>query len=166
MPDIHIVRMLEERAYRSLSDAEIASAESHTAICGECKTALDAARIAAVLIEVRASENIEAGPFFKTRVMASIRERRLAVEEPVLARLWKTAGALVSTMAVLLLILTGITIFSQNGAVQMPQVTVAGYQNIYSPEYVVLERGDLFDDELANDQVIGTIYDLEDGDGQ
>jgi hypothetical protein len=29
-----------------------------------------------------------------------------------------------------------------------------------------LERGDLDDDELANDQVLGTVYDLEDGDGQ
>ena len=43
---------------------------------------------------------------------------------------------------------------------------MAASQNLYSPEYVVLERGDPGDDELANDQVVSTIYDLEDGDGQ
>lgn len=166
MPDNHIIKMLDEKPFGSLGDAEIARAESHIATCDQCKSAYDAARVAASLIQARTSETVDAGPFFKTRVMAAIRERQLTPEEPALARMWRAAGALISTMALLLVILTGITIFSQSPYSQSPTTEVAASQNLYSPEYVVLERGDLDDDELANDQVLGTVYDLEDDDGQ
>lgn len=94
--------------------------------------------------------------------MAAIRESRLSPEESPLVRMWRAAGAMVSTMAVLLVMLAGMTIFSESADSQMGSMS----QNLYSAEYVVLERGDLDDDELANDQVVSTIYDLEDGDGQ
>jgi len=165
MPDTHIIKMLEEKPFSSLSPADIARAESHTDSCGECKSAYNAARIAALLIEVRASEIVEVVPFFKTRVMATIRERQLSAEEPALVRMWRAASALVSSMGILLVILTGFTIFSGSGLLMPPTDVVAG-QNLYSPEYVVLDRGGLGDDELANDQLIPTIYDLEDSDGQ
>jgi predicted anti-sigma-YlaC factor YlaD len=162
MPDTHIIRTLEEKPFDSLSGDDIASAESHIAICDECKSAYDAARIAASLIQARTAETVDVGPFFKTRVMAAIRESRLSPEEAPLVRMWRAAGALVSTMAVLLVMLAGMTIFSESPDSQMELTS----QNLYSPEYVVLERGDLGDDELADDQVVSTIYDLEDGDGQ
>jgi hypothetical protein len=69
-------------------------------------------------------------------------------------------------MGLLLVILTGITIFSPGPNSQTPATDVVASQNLYSPEYVVLEGGDPGDVELANDQVIPTMYDLEDGDGQ
>ena len=163
MADTHIIRTLEEKPFDSLSAGDIASAESHIAICDECKSAYDAARIAASLIQARTAETVDVVPFFNTRVMAAIRESRLSPEEAPLVRMWRAAGALVSTMAVLLVMLAGMTIFSESPDSQM---TMAASQNLYSPEYVVLERGDLGDDELANDQVVSTIYDLEDGDGQ
>ena len=166
MPDSHIIKMLDEKPFGGLSDGEIARAESHIAACLQCKSAYDAARVAASLIQARTSETVRPGPFFKTRVMAAIRERHLTPEEPALVRVWRAAGALISTMALLLVILSGITIFSQSPDSQGPTTVVAASQNLYSPEYVVLERGDLDDDELANDQVLGTVYDLEDGDGQ
>jgi hypothetical protein len=78
--------------------------------------------------------------------------------------MWRAAGALLSAMAVLLVILAGMTIFS--GSPDSQLATAAASQNLYSPEYVVLESGDLDNDEMANDQVVSTIYDLEDGDGQ
>ena len=165
MPDTHIIKMLEERPFSSLSPADIGRAESHIDSCDECKSAYNAARIAALLIEVRASEIVEVGPFFKTRVMAAIRERRLSAEEPALVWMWKAASALVSSMGILLVILTGFTIFSAPDS-QMPATDVVASQNLYSPEYVVLDRGDAGDVELANDQVIPTMYDLEDSDGQ
>jgi predicted anti-sigma-YlaC factor YlaD len=165
MPDTHITSTLEEKPLDSQSGDDIASVESHIAICDECKSAYDAARVAASLIQARAAETMDVGPFFKTRVMAAIREGRLSPEGPPLVRMWRAAGALVSTMAVLLVILTGMTIFSESPDSQI-ELTMAASQNLYSPEYVVLERGDLGDDELANDQVVSTIYDLEDGNGQ
>ncbi len=165
MADTHIITTLEEKPFDSLSGDDIASVESHIAICDECKSAYDAARIAAGLIQARTAETVDVGPFFKTRVMAAIRESRLSPEEPALVRMWRAAGALVSTMAVLLVMLAGITIFSKSPDSQIG-LTMPASQNLYSPEYVVLERGDLGDSELANDQVVATIYDLEDGDGQ
>jgi len=166
MPDSHIIKILDEEPFSSLSDGDIASAESHIAMCQQCKSAYDAARVAASLIQARTSETVDASPFFKTRVMAAIRERQLTAEEPALVRMWRAAGALISTLALLLVTLTGMTIFSQSHEFQSQTPVVAASQNLYSPEYVVLERGDLDDDELANDQVIGTVYDVEDGDGQ
>ena len=166
MPDSHIIKMLDEKPFSTLGDGDIANAESHIAKCDQCKSAYDAARIAASLIQARTSETVEPGPFFKTRVMAAIGERQLTAEEPVLVRMWRAAGALLSTLALLLVTLTGMTIFSQSPDSQIQTPVVAASQNLYSPEYVVLERGDLDDDELANDQVIGTVYDVEDGDGQ
>ena len=166
MPDSHIIRTLEEKPFDSLSGDDIASVESHIAICDECRSAYDAARIAAGLLQARTAETVDVGPFFKTRVMAAIREGRLSAEEPPLVRMWRAAGALVSTMAVLLVMLTGMTIFSASPDSQIDVKTMAASQNLYSPEYVVLERGDLGDEELPNDQVVSTIYDLEDGDGQ
>ena len=97
--------------------------------------------------------------------MAAIRDRRLSPQEPLLVRMWRAAGALVSTMAVLLVILAGITIFSKSPDSPVG-LTMAASQNLYSPEYLVLEGGDSGEDDLANDQVVATIYDLEGGDGQ
>lgn len=165
MPDTHIIRTLEEKPFNSLSGDDITSVKSHIAICDECKSAYEAARVAASLIRARAAETVDVGPFFKTRVLAAIRQRRLSPEEAPLVRMWRAAGALVSAIAVLLLILVGMTIFSNNPESQT-ELTMAASQNLYSPEYVVLERSDSEDDELANDQVVSTIYDLEDGDGQ
>lgn len=93
--------------------------------------------------------------------MAALRDRRLSPEVTSFARMWRAASALVSAMAVLLVILAGFTIFTQSPA---SQVQMVSSHNLYSPEYVVLE--DPGDGEVGNDQVIATIYDLEDGDGQ
>jgi len=164
MPETNIIRTLEEKPLDSLSGDDIATVESHIAICDECKSAYEAARIAARLIQARAAETVEVGAFFKARVMSAISESRLSPEEAPLVRAWRAAGALVSTIAVLLLILVGMTVFSASPDSQID--LTAASQNLYSPEYLVLERGDPGDDELATDQVISTIYDLEDGDGQ
>jgi predicted anti-sigma-YlaC factor YlaD len=165
MPDTHIIRTLEEKPFDGLSCDDIASVESHIASCDECKTAYDASRIAASLIQARTAETMDVGPFFKTRVMAAIREGSFSREEAPLVRMWRAARALVSTMALLLVVLAGMTIFSASPDSSLT-LTTAASQNLYSPEYVVLEGGDSGDDEVANDQVVSTIYDLEDGDGQ
>jgi hypothetical protein len=62
-------------------------------------------------------------------------------------------------------ILTGLAIFSPDLEPQGPSKIVAS-QNLYSPEYVVSYPVDSGEDELANDQVIPTMYDLEDSDEQ
>jgi anti-sigma-K factor RskA len=162
MRETHIIRMLEEKPISSLSEGEMANAESHIAQCSECKRAYDAARVSSALILARASVATEVGPFFKTRVMAALRERHLSPEVPALVRMWRAAGTLASTMAALLVILVALTVFDSR--MQSPAVALS--QNIYSPEYVVFEQGDLDDDDLAYDEVVATMYELEDADGQ
>ena len=162
MRETHIIRMLEEKPIGGLSEDEIANAESHIAQCAKCKRAYEAARISTALILARASEATEVGPFFKTRVMAALRERHLSPEVPALVRMWRAAGTLASTMAALLVILVALTVFDSR--MQSPAVTPS--QNIYSPEYVVFEQGDLDDDSLAFDELIATMYEPEDENGQ
>lgn len=166
MRETHIIKLLEETPLGSLNEREIADAETHVAQCSDCKRAYDAARISAALIAARASEaTTEAGPFFKTRVMATLRERRLSPEAPALIRMWRAAGSLASTMVALVMILLAVTIFTTGPDSQAPPATIAVSQNIYSPEYVVLEQGDL-DDDLTYDEAAATMYELEDSDGQ
>ena len=163
MRDNHIIRMLEEGAIDGLGEGEIIAIEAHSADCRPCLRAYEAARLAAGMLRARASETTEPSPFFKTRVMASIRERQLSPELPALLRMWKAAGALVSMMAVLVVVLIGLTVFSGSSGTQANDLLAV--HSIYSPEYVVFEPGAL-DDSLAYDQVLSTMYDLGDLDGQ
>jgi len=163
MAENHITDFLDARPFKDLSDSERSTVESHIVTCIKCRSAYESSRVASSLIEARTSEVTEAGSFFKTRVMAEIRARQLSSEEPALVRMWRAARALVTTMALLLVVLAGITIFTHPIDFQ-EQPSVIGPE-VYSAEYVVLARGD-GDDELANDQLIQTIYDSEDSDGQ
>jgi hypothetical protein len=157
--------MLEEKPFGSLSENEISNADSHIAHCSECKRAYDAARISAALMVAQTSEAAEAGPFFTTRVMAALRERHLSPEPSVLVRMWRAAGAVVLAMAALVVILVGLTVFSQGSDSQI-QPAATATQDVYSPEYVVLEQGDLDDGDMVNDQLIATMYDMGDADEQ
>jgi hypothetical protein len=165
MRDNHIIQMLEERPFGSLSQEEGKIIESHVAGCAECGRAHEAARISFLLVRERAAETVEVSPFFKTRVMATLRERQLQPEPPALVRMWRAAGALVSGMAAMVMILIGLTIFTY-GSGSQPQQPELTSQNIYSPEYVVFEQDDPADDGLAYDQVLSTIYDSGDADEQ
>jgi predicted anti-sigma-YlaC factor YlaD len=165
MRDTHIIRMLEEKPLGSLSENEISNTESHITHCSECRRAYDATRISASLMAAQTSEAIEPGPFFITRVMATLRERHLSPEAPALVRMWRAAGAVVLAMAALVLILVGLTVFGQ-GSDPETQPAATATQDVYSPEYVVLEQGDLDDGDMVNDQLIATLYDLGDADEQ
>jgi len=166
MKESHIIRIIEERCVGGLSEAEIAAIEMHAADCADCMRAYGAAKVSDQLIRARASEAIEASPFFNTRVMAALRERELSPELPALLKMWKAAGSLVSAMAAVTVIMIGLTIFGANTDPQLQQTEMAISQSIFSPEYVVLEQGDSADETLAYDQVLTTVYDSEELDGQ
>lgn len=164
MRDDHIIRMLEEKSAGELSEVEIGVIESHTSGCLECLRAYEAARISTDLIRARASETIEASPFFKTRVMAAIKERQLSPELPALVRMWRSAGALVSTMAALVIVLVGLTLYSPDSSVQFTELPAG--ENMYSPEYVLFEEDESASEGLQYDQVLATFYESEETDGQ
>src|SRR2546429_8290035 len=99
MKEAHIIDMLEHGPFGSLNADELATIRTHVAVCPDCQHAYDAARISALLLKERVAASFEPAPFFQTRVLAALRERQAADEVPALRRLWQTAGALVSTMA-------------------------------------------------------------------
>lgn len=165
MQDNHIITMLEEKQISRLSRNETVVIESHIADCRKCLRAYQAARVSEELIRARASQAINVSPSFKTRVMAAIRERQLSPELPALVRMWKAAGALVSVMAAAVAIMVALTLFNYTPGTQMQTTELTAGQNIYSPEYVVFEEGDLADETIAYDQALGAMYDSEDDDG-
>jgi len=161
MRDEHVTNLFEEKPASRLSADELAAIETHVAACGDCMRSYRAARLAESLIEARSAETHAAPPFFKTRVMAAIRERRLSSEPAAWLRIWRAAGAMLMAMAMLVVVLTGLTVFNYATVATPPDVAVG--QNIDSPDEVVFGQDDA--GEETYDQVLGTIYDLEDGDG-
>src|SRR5688500_13660487 len=99
MRDEHIKGMLDETTLASLGAAERAALSAHAEGCEGCRRALAAAEAASLMLSARAAETFEPSPFFQTRVLAALRERREAEEGWTFARLWRSAGLLVSSMA-------------------------------------------------------------------
>jgi len=162
MRDQHITLLLDEKPVSRLRADELAAIESHITTCGDCLRAFAAARLAATLIEGRAAEGHTVSPFFKTRLMAVIREKRLSPEPAAWRRIWRDAGAMLSAMLALIVILIGLTVFTYS--TDAPSAGEAmTVQNIYSPDEVVLGQDNVT--EETYDQVLGTLYDSEDGDG-
>ena len=166
MRDDHIIKMLEQNPLGSLSEGEIASIEFHIAHCSGCRRAYEAARISAALIRARTSEAIDVAPFFKTRVMAAVRERQLSPEVPTLIRMWRAAGGLVSAMAAVAVVLIGLTVWGYSPGWQTESPALADTPDIYSAEYVVFDQGDPAGDAIAYEQVLTTIYDSGEADDQ
>jgi predicted anti-sigma-YlaC factor YlaD len=162
MRDQHITSLFEEKPISRLSAGELATIEAHVAACDDCLRSYRAARLAESLIEARSAEAHAAPPFFKTRVMAAIRERRLSTEPTAWLRIWRAAGSMLTAMAMLVVVLAGLTVFNYGTVATTPPDMAIG-QNVYSPDEVVFGQDDV--SEETYDQVIGTIYDSEDGDG-
>ena len=159
MRQTHIEGLLDEKPLSALSEAELAEVHSHTAVCSQCLRSYEAARISGGLIRARAEETFDAGPFFKTRVMAALRERQLSPQVSAVARMWTGARALISTMAAIVVILIGLTIF---GRVSPTDST----QDLYSTESVIFQQSDAIEEAPAYDQVLATMYDAEEPDEQ
>src|SRR6476661_1829338 len=96
----HIIDILDSAPLKSLSTEQLTIVQSHVAGCTSCASAYQAARVSSLVIKERAQTTLEPSPFFETKVMAAWRERQATENAPVLSRLWKSAGALVSSMAV------------------------------------------------------------------
>src|ERR1044072_1050315 len=147
----HITEILDNTSVAALSENELNEVRAHTLEWGTCRSAYEAARVAAVVMKSRAQVAIEPSPFFQTRVMAALRERREAESTPAFSRLWKSAKVLVSSMALTTAALAALTF-------ALPGTTVSDDQALsaYSAESVIM--GQNADDQLTYDHVLSTIY--------
>jgi hypothetical protein len=154
MKDKHITEILDNASIANLSEFELNEVRIHVKDCASCHDAYEAARLSAVVIKSRTQVTIEPSPFFQTRVMAALREQQAVDSVPAMFRLWKSARALVSSMAVTTAALAVLSFVLPGPAVADDQTVSA-----YSAESVIMDQGD---DELSYEQVLSAIYAEED----
>ena len=152
MKEKHIIEVLDNASIVSLSEIELNEIRIHVKECVSCHDAYEAARLSAVVIKSRVQATIEPSPFFQTRVMAALREQQRAVDSvPAMFRLWKSARALVSSMAVTTAALGVLSFVLPAPAVAVDDQVVG----VYSAESVIMGPDS---DELSYEQVLSTIY--------
>ena len=145
--------MRDEHIKRLLDEAPLAHAEG----CAECGRAFEAAQAASVLLRARAAEAFEPPPFFQTRVLAALRERRAAEEERwTLGRLWKSAGLLVSSMAATVAALAVFTFVAPQEQANEQELAAGG---AYSAESLIFDGAG--EEPLTYDQVLTSLYESE-----
>jgi hypothetical protein len=160
MREGHIKDTLDRTPLAALGEEELAAIRSHAEACGECARAYAAARVAASLLEARASEAFEPSPFFQTRVLAALRERQAAGEAWSLGRLWKAAGLLVSSMAATVAVLLALTFV---GPQQATTSQLASAADTPTAEDVIFDQSAATDGQVSYDQVLNTLYGADDG---
>ena len=156
MKDKHITEILDKSSIAMLSERELNEVRVHALECMSCRSAYEAARLSAVVLQTRAEATIEPSPFFQTRVMAALREQQAVESVPAMLRLWRSAKALVSTMAVTTAALAVVSVM------QPSQTAPATDQaaSVYSAYSVIMDQNN--DDPMSYEQVLSTIYEDDD----
>jgi anti-sigma-K factor RskA len=152
MRDEHIIEILDNSPVGSLPAETLDFVQTHSKRCSSCNSAYRAAIASSALLRQRVEAGVEPSPFFQTRVMAAWRERQTAENVPALLRLWRSAGALVSTMAVTTVALAVLSVIYPAPTQQVSEPVVA----TYSAESVLMEQ--TADEQLSDEQVLSTIY--------
>lgn len=155
MKDKHIIEVIDNVALASLSQIELEEVKGHTSECATCRTAFEAAQLSAVVLQQRAQVKIEPSPFFHTKVLAALRERQTVESAPAFVRLWKSASALVSSMALATMALAVLTFV-------IPDPATAVTEQVASVDAAEAVIFDQLEDQLTYEQVIATIYNEED----
>jgi hypothetical protein len=115
MKEQHIIDILDGAPFENLSEAELSQIQAHSAGCGECASAFQAARVSAAILKFDSEQAFEPSPFFETRVMAALREQRAGAKTVWdLWRLWQASGSLVSVMVLLVAGLFFATVMAPN----------------------------------------------------
>jgi anti-sigma-K factor RskA len=152
MKDKHIIEVIDSKAVASLSQIELDDLKAHTRECASCRTAFDAAQLSSFAIRERAQVKIEPSPFFHTKVLAAWKERQAVESVPAFLRLWQSASALVSAMALVTIALAVMTFVYPDPATALTEQTAS----IDAAEAVLFDQGD---EQLSYEQVLSTIYD-------
>lgn len=160
MKDKHIIEVIDNVSLASLSQFELEEARVHAQACETCGAAFQAAQLSALVIRERVHTKIEPSPFFHTKVLAALREQQAVESVSAFGRLWKSASALVSSMAVATIALAALTFVVPDPATAVQEQTASAY----SAESVIFDQGDdhLTDGQLTYAQVLNAIYEEED----
>ena len=151
----HVIDLIDETGLNGLSDAQREAVHAHAAGCPDCRTAVDAWRIGSSLLTARASVTNEVSPFFATRVMAALRERR-ENEALGLAGMWRAAWSLVTVMALIVLVLTSASILRPGRDYSDTELSTG--RTMYSPAFDAAASAEV---DLTDDQLVGILYESE-----
>ena len=160
----HIIKILEARSLKSLNPSDRRILEHHIEDCADCARAYQAAVIAEALLHARVSDTLEPSPFFKTRVMAALRERK-AEQSSSLATLWQTARAMVASLVMVVAILLAVNFYMGGFGAPPGLDDLTASDNIYSTEWVLLENGDAANNVTYN-EALTTLYESPNDDEQ
>ncbi|HJY27141.1 MAG TPA: hypothetical protein VJ306_03830 [Pyrinomonadaceae bacterium] len=156
MKDKHIIDILDNTSIASLSESELSEVQAHAQECVSCREAYKAARLTSVVLQSRVQAKIEPSPFFHTRVMAAWREQQTVESVPAMLRLWKSARAIVSSMAVTTAALAVLSFVLPAQTTPLNDQTAS----VLSAESVIMGQGS--DDQMSYEQVLSTIYEDDD----
>jgi hypothetical protein len=154
MKEKHIIEVLDNGSISSLSEIELNEVRDHARECESCRGAYEAARVSMLVIRSRAASAIEPSPFFQTRVMAALREQQAVESVPAILRLWNSARALVSSMAVTTAALAVLSFFIAAPATPAPEQQTA---SLFSADSVIMDQAG--EEQMSYEQVLSTIYD-------
>ena len=159
MRDEHIISLIENTSLASLSENDLIVIRTHIKECSNCFRAFEAAQVSLLLLKERAA--VEAGsdfgpsPFFHTRVLATLRERQAVNDSWAFGRLWRSAGALASSMVATVATLAFLTFVIPDA--QVATISQASSNaNSYSAEEVILDQAQ--SEEVSEGQLLTTIY--------
>lgn len=156
MKDQHIISLIENTSFGSISESDLETIKAHVAECDSCESAFAAARLASVMLRERTAETFEPSPFFQTRVMAHLRERQAANVTWDWSRIWRSAGALASSMVATVVALAVLTFMVPDSSTG--ELVEASARNAYSVEEVILNPGESLD-EVSDGHILTTLYD-------
>jgi hypothetical protein len=160
MNDKHIIEIIDNVALANLSQTELEEVRRHARDCESCESAFEAAQLSSLVIKERVHTKIEPSPFFHTKVLAAWREQQAAEAVPAFVRLWKSASALVSSMAVATIALAALTFVMPDPVTAVQEQTASAY----SADSVIFGQDDdqLAEGQLTYGQVLNAIYEEED----
>lgn len=150
----HIIKLIEERPFNKLNEHEMRIIDAHITACTACRTKYQAAKTIALLLKERSAAVIEPSPFFKTRVMAAIAEKRRAQEERAFIKFWRATKWLVSSMAMLVILLAASMYFVDRSNIQNNPAQATS--ELYPTELTVTAPNDT--EEVTYGQVMTSIY--------
>jgi predicted anti-sigma-YlaC factor YlaD len=157
MRDEHIIEVLDNVPLANLSEAELIAIRTHVRQCVSCRESYEAAQLSSLMIKERVQAVVEPSPFFQTKVLAALREQQATESVPALWRLWKSASAVISSMAVTTAALAALSFM-------VPASSTPGVEqqtaSVYSAESVIFDQGN--DEQMTYEQVLNTIYSDED----